>query len=152
MCHQLAFWYKNLNLQIPVKAMSTGGIFLWKDEREVPDTMDALMVHPEGVMITWDSGFGNNQFRVSEDVLETDGTILRTEMEVQYRPQRVNRRGTPTRGEHGEQNFFACVESDKDPNCPFELGFRVAIASRMAVDSYRQECMTRWDPVMEEIV
>jgi predicted dehydrogenase len=165
MCHQLAFWYRMLNLQIPLKVVSTGGVFLWKDGREVPDTMDALLVHPEDMLITWDSGFGNSELSTTEAVLGTDGTILRSEEEVRYRPQRINRRdGMPINGEHVERegqtpidaahlkNFFECVESGKEPNCPFELGFRVAIASRMAVDSYRQERMLRWDPVKEEIV
>ena len=40
----------------------------------------------------------------------------------------------------------------KEPNCPFEVGFRVSIATRMAVDSYRQGRTLRWDPVKEEIV
>ena len=32
------------------------------------------------------------------------------------------------------------------PNCPFDLGFRIAIACRMAVESYRQQRTMRWDP------
>jgi predicted dehydrogenase len=165
MSHQLCFWYKNLNLRIPTKVMCTGGIFLWKDEREVPDTMDALMVHPEEMMFTWDSGFCNSQLQTTEDVLGTDGTISRSEVDVLYRPQRVNRRdGVPIKGEssyRGGQspidalhvkNFFECVESGKEPSCPFELGFRVAMACRMVVESYRQERVMRWDPVKEEIV
>ena len=39
-----------------------------------------------------------------------------------------------------------------EPNCPFELGYRVAIACRMAVESYRQQRTVRWDPAKEEIV
>ena len=101
MCHQLAFWYKVLDLKIPTKVTTNGGIFLWKDGREVPDTMDALMVHPEEMMYTWDSGFGNSQLGTTEDVLGTDGTISRTEAQVLYRPQRVNRRErTEIKGEH----------------------------------------------------
>ena len=165
MCHQLAFWYKVLDLKIPTRVTANGGVFLWKDGREVPDTMDALMVHPEELMYTWDSGFGNNQLGVSEDVLGTDGTISRTEVQVLYRPQRVNRReGTEIKGEHmyrGGQspldeahirNFLDCVKSGNEPNCPFELGYRVAIATRMAVDSYRLARVLRWDPVKEVIV
>jgi len=37
MCHQLAFWYKVLDLEIPRAVTATGGIYLWKDGREVPD-------------------------------------------------------------------------------------------------------------------
>jgi hypothetical protein len=50
------------------------------------------------------------------------------------------------------QNFLDCVRNGGTPNCPFEIGFRVAIACRMAVDSYRQGKTLRWDPVKEEIV
>jgi hypothetical protein len=50
------------------------------------------------------------------------------------------------------QNFLDCIRSGNEPNCPFELGHRVALACRMAVDSYRSGRMLRWDPVREEIV
>jgi predicted dehydrogenase len=163
MSHQICFWYKMLNLKVPTKVCSAGGIFLWKDEREVPDTADALMVHGQDLMISWDMGFGNNQLGYSDEVLGTDGTISRQE-QVRYRPQKINRpEGTEIVGkayDDGQQyldiahvqNFLDCVRSGREPSCPFELGFRVALACRMAVDSYRFGRMLRWDPTREEIV
>jgi hypothetical protein len=50
------------------------------------------------------------------------------------------------------QNFLDCIRSGKEPACPFELGFRVSIACRMSVDSYRQSRTMRWDPQKEQIV
>ena len=50
------------------------------------------------------------------------------------------------------QNFLDCIRSGQEPNCPFELGFRVSIACRMAVESYRQQRAVRWDTAREEIV
>jgi hypothetical protein len=50
------------------------------------------------------------------------------------------------------QNFFDCVRSRKEPVCPFEIGFRSAIACQMAIASYRQQRTVRWDPATEEIV
>jgi hypothetical protein len=50
------------------------------------------------------------------------------------------------------QNFFDCIRSGKEPNCPFDLGFRVSVACRMAVDSYRTGRTLRWDSEREEIV
>src|SRR3989454_5587298 len=38
-----------------------GGVYLWKDGREVPDTMNVAMEQPEEILFTWDSGFGNSQ-------------------------------------------------------------------------------------------
>ena len=49
------------------------------------------------------------------------------------------------------QNFLDChPRSGKEPNCPFDIGFRVAIACRMAVESYRHQRTVRWDPAREK--
>ena len=157
MCHQVSFWYKALDLAIPKTVTMNGGIYLWKDGREVPDTMNVTMEQPEEMLISWDSGFGNNALGVSEDVLGTDGTISKGH-QIRYAPQKVNRPdGTEMVGNttaspiaHME-NFFDCIRSGKPTNCPFELGYRVSIACRMAVDSYRKGRTMQWDSVKEEI-
>ncbi len=158
MCHQLAFWYKVMDLKIPQAVTMTGGLYLWKDGREVPDTMNVSMEHPEEMLYTWNSGFGNSQLGVTENVLGTDGTIARGQ-QVRYIPQKVNRNDlsevqgtTPTAPRAHMQNFLDCIRSGEPTNCPFEVGFKVAVACRMAVDSYRQKRTLRWDPVKEEIV
>jgi predicted dehydrogenase len=158
MCHQLAFWYKALGLGIPKALTATGGILLWKDGREVPDTMNVAMEHAEELLFTWDSGFGNNYYGVTENVLGADGTISRGQ-QIRYAPQKVNRpEGVEMLGQTIEpknahmRNFLDCVRSGNQPNCPFELGFRVSIACRMAVESYRKGRTVRWDRDKEEIV
>ena len=50
------------------------------------------------------------------------------------------------------QNFLDCIRSSRETNCPFDLGFRVSIACRMAVDSYRQGRPVKWDAQKEAIV
>ncbi len=158
MCHQLCFWYKAMNLQIPRAVTMTGGLFLWKDGREVPDTMSVNLEQPEDILIGWSSGFGNNDPGVNESALGTDGTIARAS-QIRYSPQKVNRPGasdmlgsTRTPPNAHMQNFFDCIRSGDPPNCPFDLGYRVAIACRMAVDSYRAQKTMRWSPEREEIV
>ena len=49
-------------------------------------------------------------------------------------------------------NFFDCVRSRKEPNCPFALGFNSAIACQMANASLRQGRTVQWDSEKEEIV
>jgi predicted dehydrogenase len=158
MCHQLSFWYKVLGLNIPLAATMTGGLYHWKDGRETPDTMQVSMEHSEEILFSWNSGFCNNQLGVGEDVLGTDGAISRSQ-QIRYFPQKVNRpdgmemRGaTRTAPNAHMANFLDCVRSGAEPNCPFELGFRVSVACRMAVESYRQGRTVRWDPAAQEIV
>jgi predicted dehydrogenase len=158
MCHQLSFWYKVMGLGIPSAVTMTGGVYLWKDGREVPDTMNVSMEHPEEILFTWDSGFGNNYLGSGENVLGTDGTIVKSQ-QLRYAPQKVNLPGgaemagvtsTPPRAHM--QNFLDAVRGAALVNCPFDVGFRVSIACRMAVDSYRQQRTVRWDAAREEIV
>jgi hypothetical protein len=50
------------------------------------------------------------------------------------------------------QNFLDAIREGRQPNAGFEIGYRVSIAARMAVDSYRLGRTMRWDRVKEEIV
>ncbi len=158
MSHQLAFWNKVMGLSIPVAATMTGGVYLWKDGREVPDTMTVSLELPEEILFTWDSGFGNNYLGVTEDVLGTHGTIARGQ-QIRYVPQRVNRPGgtelmgqTPTVPRAHMQDFLNAIHDTAETACPFELGYRVSVACHMAVESYLQQRTVRWDAVNEEIV
>ena len=158
MSHQIAFWYKVMKLQIPQSVTMVGGIYLWKDGREVPDTMSVAMEHPEEILFTWDSGFGNNQPGVGEEVLGSDGTISRSQ-QIRYTPQKVNRPegtemvgSTRTAPNAHMQNFLDSIRLSTEPNCPFDVGFRVSVACRMAVESYRQGRAVQWDAATEEIV
>jgi predicted dehydrogenase len=158
MCHQVSFWYKVLNLQIPRAVTMTGGLYLWKDGREVPDTMNVSMEQPEDLLVSWDSGFGNSRLGVSEDVLGSDGAISKAQ-QIRYQPEKVNRPTgeelvgrTATSPNAHMQNFFDCIRSGKETNCPFDLGYRVSIACRMSVESYRRNRTIRWDPQKEDLV
>lgn len=158
MCHQVAFWYRALDLQIPLAATMTGGVYLWKDGREVPDTMCATLEQPEQMLISWNSGFGNDQLRATEDVLGTEGSILKGQ-QIRWLPQRVNTRDrdeqlgrTPTAPRAHMEDFFAAIREKRETACPFPVGYRTSIACRMAVESYRQQRTVRWDPEREEIV
>ena len=147
-----------------------GGVYLWKDGREVPDTMNASMEHfgehsgePSAeqkgeLLFTWESGFGNNQLGTGEYVLGTEGTISHNQ-QIRYLPQKINRPdgveilgNTPTQPRAMMQNFLNSIRSGGEPFCGFDIGFRVSIACRMAVESYRQGRTVRWDPEREEIV
>lgn len=159
MSHQLAFWYQAIGLKIPRAVTMTGGIYLWKDGREVPDTMSVAMEHEEELLYTWDCGFGNERLSVTEDVMGTSGTISRTPQTIRYTPEKKNRPGanemagvTRSDPKAHMQNFLDAIRSNHETNCPFELGYRVAVACRMAVESYRRQRTVRWDPIREEIV
>jgi hypothetical protein len=50
------------------------------------------------------------------------------------------------------QNFLDSIRGAAEPNCPFEIGYRVSIACRMALESYRQQRTILWDAAGQDIV
>jgi predicted dehydrogenase len=171
MVHQVAFWYKALGLKIPRRVTMSGYNYLSPD-MEVPDTMDVSMDQPENLMFTWNSIFGNNYYgeEGNDLALGNKGTVLRIVDNVTFLTQ--ERRGAhkaETSAQVGGEpnivgssddsdttthmrNFFDCVRSRNEPNCPFELGYRSAIACQMAIASLRQGRTVQWDPAKEDIV
>jgi hypothetical protein len=149
-------------LTIPRKVTMTGGIYLWKDGREVPDTMSVSMEHEEELLYGWNSGFGNDELRLGDDVLGDNGSIsYGYQQNIRYIPQKVTRGkdanemvGTTRSDPKAHmQNFLDHIRGKAaEVNCPFDLGFRVAIACRMAVESYRRQRSVCWDAAREEIV
>jgi hypothetical protein len=130
--------------------------------------MNVTMVQREKMLFTWNSMFGNDFYGEGEDlVLGNKGTILCKELAaVRYTPQGRKAEaaeakasgaapdivgGGDTTDEH-MQNFFDCVRNRKEPNCPFDIGFRSAITCQMAITSYRRGRTVRWDAEREEIV
>jgi predicted dehydrogenase len=156
---QMAFWYKVMNLEIPAAVTMTGGVYLWKDGREVPDTMNVSMDHAvEDLLFTWNCGFGNSHPGISEDVLGTDGTISRSQ-QIRYVPQKVNQPegvealgSTPTAPRAHVENFFDSIRNGTEPNCGFEIAYRVSVACRMAMESYHLRRTVYWDFEREELV
>jgi predicted dehydrogenase len=163
MVHQVGFWYKVLDLQMPQQVTMTGANFLCP-KMEPPDTMDVSM-RLDGLLFTWSSAFGNRHYGETDDVVGgTKGTLVRgPDGAVRYAPERGKgpseakpSEGPATASDAEEtqrhmQNFVDCVCSRKEPNCPFEIGFRSAVACQMAVASYRQGRTVRWDAKREEI-
>jgi hypothetical protein len=91
-------------------------------------------------------------------VLGTDGTIVRGQ-QIRYLPQKVNRPDgaevlgqSTTAPQAHMRNFFDCMRSGRETNCPFEIGYRVSVACRMAIESYWQGRTVQWDAAREEIV
>lgn len=167
MVHQVGFWYKVLDLDVPESAAMVGGNYFSPD-MEVPDTMNVTLKQGEKLVFNWNSGFGNQHRGIKEEALGRDGTILRDGDKVSLVPnhgrklaagQAMNTSasqpdivGNSDLSLRHMRNFLDCVRSRQQTNCPFELGYRSAIACQMAVAAYRRQTTVRWDREQEQIL
>jgi hypothetical protein len=129
---------------------------------QVPDTFQVSMSHAEKLLFTFTSMFGNDYYGEGHDFLfGTKSTLVHPPSDqVRLIPQHAKSPAgsAPDDGGYKEytdrhmRNFFDGVRSRSEPVCPFELGFRTAIACQMAIASYRRGTTVRWDPATEEIL
>ncbi len=65
-----------MNARMPSRVVAMGQLYRWKESREVPDTLNAILEYPEGFVVNLSSTF-NNQAAAegSFQFLGTEGTI-----------------------------------------------------------------------------
>jgi predicted dehydrogenase len=65
-----------MDAKAPSKVMAMGQLYRWKESRDVPDTLNAILEYPEGFVVNLSSTF-NNQVsgQGSFQILGTEGTL-----------------------------------------------------------------------------
>lgn len=65
-----------LDAKAPSRVMAMGQLYRWKESREVPDTMNALLEYPEGFVVNLSSTFNNELSGGSSfQILGTEGAL-----------------------------------------------------------------------------
>src|SRR6185312_924184 len=70
-CDMVHLWTDETH---PVSVVSNGGIFVWNDERENPDTCVTAITYPKGFLYTYKTTFGNS-YRSFSRIQGRDATI-----------------------------------------------------------------------------
>jgi predicted dehydrogenase len=154
MVHQIGWVMTALDLKEPLAATMSGGIFVEKDGRQVPDTIAVTLEYPEMVVL-WQSSFSNSHFGLGERILGSDGTIEHvsgsTDMVtgkytsgITYYPEKLNRPtgevlvGQSVGSDHME-NWMECIRSRNKQrlHAPVEIGYRSAVVAHMSNLAYR---------------
>lgn len=77
-----------MNAQAPSKVMAMGQLYRWKESRDVPDTLNALLEYPEGFAVNLSSTFNNQSTAEgSFQFLGTEGTLSLEWGRLLYQPE-----------------------------------------------------------------
>jgi predicted dehydrogenase len=145
MVHQNAWITSALDLELPIAAVMTGGVFSEQDGRQVPDTFNVTLEYP-GMIVVWQSTFSNSHFALGERILGSHGTIESLNFGPStFYPEKANNPGVEiiqgtNKGVNHMANWFECIRSrSQATNAPIEVGYRTAIAGHMANLAYRHK-------------
>jgi len=158
--------------QFPSKVSASGGIYIFKDEREVPDTFHLLADYAKGHSLVLSSTMANGQ-HIPGLIRGHEGTIIMVDHGmfermvpfITVKPQ-VND-GKAIGGDQYAQkfgikdfeipidqkdpmeahieNFLGCMRTRQKPHLDVETGARAVVVINLAVQSYREGKTLYWD-------
>ncbi len=160
---------------IPRYAVTLGGVFLWKDGRTNPDTVQCLLEYPDGTMITYHMRMGNKANSRGALLYGTNGTLdlgkgiayadggggevtclnpddPNPEFRIDESRILKNQIKFPSPPDIDHMgHFFECVRSRQQPRADVDAGYAHAVATTMANMSYRTGCRIEYDAVKMEM-
>jgi len=172
----LAHWF--MDDHFPTSVVANGGVFAWKDGRENPDTFQALLTYPKGVMVSYSTSFGNDAESTIR-LMGKRGTMINYGTEGTPRWKWVEERGnyedtpdlvreekwlslpgdggrgpsnTPDEDPSHMTNWLEALRAGRQPSAPVEAGFAHSVACIMAARACREKRGLYWDPRREVIL
>ncbi len=80
-----------MGAEAPRRVTAMGSLYRWKESRDVPDTLNAILEYPEGFTVNLSSTFNNQSSAESSFMfLGTEGTISLGWGEMRYEPEKVH--------------------------------------------------------------
>ena len=154
--------------QFPRRVASGGGIYVFKDEREVPDTFNLIADFPKGHSLVLSSSMANSRhipglirghlgtiIMVDHGMFEarTDHITLAPEQRViseEYKAKFGDREkiipiDRKDSMETHIANFLDCVRTRQKPTLNVDVALRAQVTISMAVQSYREGRVLYWD-------
>lgn len=157
--HHIDIVHWALGVDAPLSVAAVGGTYVLEDNRETPDTLDALFEYP-GFTLHGSMYHGNARPIEGRDYgvafYGTRGTLVidRAGYEVWPegdRTQAVRSPGSEQDRSHA-RNFLDAVKSRQQPFADLETGHRASIPSMLANIAFRMGRKLSWDAAKERFI
>ncbi len=157
------------NGEYPRRVNAGGGLYVLKDERDIPDVFCMNVDYPSEFSVNLTSILTNNTQRPTRiyaryatldlsnhtnAVLTGNGDFVKEFREQfdGYNEVEVNAERTHGSHEMMERNFLDAIRTGAKLYCNAELGCATMIAIKMGVESYRRNKTLIWDAEKEQVV
>lgn len=156
--------------QFPYRVMASGGTYIFKDEREVPDTFTLTADYSQGHTLVLSSSMANDthipglirghegtimmvpdgkfEGRV-DSITVTPQYIMKKQFEEKYGAGEVKMKCEP-RESHME-NFLRCVRTREKPVLDALTAYKAMVTIGMSVQSYREGRVLYFDDKKEKV-
>ena len=156
--------------QFPYRVMASGGTYIFKDEREVPDTFTLTADYAQGHALVLSSSMAN-ETHIPGLIRGHEGTIMMVPDgkfegrvdSITVTPQRIARKQFEEKYGAGEvklncepreshmENFLRCVRTREKPVLDALTAYKAMVTIGMSVQSYREGRVLYFDDKKEKV-
>jgi predicted dehydrogenase len=147
-----------LGQDIPVSAVAAGGVYVYKDGRTAPDTINVLLEYPNDLTVTFEATLAPGLRGAAVEFVGTEGRLWIDRSRFEFESAEKGAQPVVVKAPNPDMtadhiaNFLECVRTRKLPNGDVLIGHRSAQASHLGNIAYLQKRRIRFDPVREEIL
>jgi predicted dehydrogenase len=159
--HRITRMIKALGLTFPEYVAATGGQFYFRETTaEIPDTLDAVLQYPGGLVVRVVSSMASgapieHMIRGNKATLifNRNGFVVRPEpmYAKEVKPVEFRKTGAEDQALH-HRNLANAIRKNEPLNCDMMTGYYGVVASEMINESYRKRKYLRWDAQREKPV
>jgi predicted dehydrogenase len=141
----------------PIAAVSSGGVYHYRDGRTAPDTITTLLEYPDNWTATFEATLAPGLTGSGVELVGTEGRLWITRSRYEYWAKGAKEPTAIVKSERDQtidhvENFLECMRTRKRPNGDVWIGHRSAQASHLGNIAYVQKRRIRFDPDREEIL
>ena len=156
--HMMDIVFLGMQQSDPLSVACTGGIYALKDERDTPDTMQAIYRVPNFLM-NWETRFSNGRGldggrTHGAEFIGSNGTLVVDRTDYQWFPEKPENPGPPppVKSQHDHwQNFIDCVKSREQPRSDIQSMARTTMCCHLANIAYQSGRTVRWDKEKQDV-
>jgi predicted dehydrogenase len=156
--HMIDILLLGLQQSDPLTVASAGGIFAMKDERDTPDTMQAVYRFPNTIL-QWENRFNNGRgldggIGHGAEFIGTNGTLIVDRNGYQYFPeQKDGEQPPPSKREESThwQNFLECVKTRQTPHSGIESMAKTTMICHLGNIALQSGKTLHWDAKKQEV-
>ena len=141
----------------PIAATATGGVYIYKDGRTAPDTINIGVEYPGDLTVTFDCTLAPGAGGGAQEFLGTEGRLWISRGRTEFTPAGRNPQpeiSTTDRDQTIDHvaNFLDCMRTRKRSNADVLIGHRSVIPSHLGNLAYVQKRRIKFDPEREEVL
>lgn len=154
-----------MGMGIPEAVSTQGGLYYWKNDREVPDQWHAMFEYPsKDLAVQFNCTFHNRHMGTNTWFLGRDASLevhspscrvwdaeWHPQNKLAAQPEYAMKPADLPVTTH-QRDFIDCMRSRAETRCGVQRAWEEAVTIVMSVESYKRERKVKWDAAREAIV